>query len=1356
MKQYSFKVALALVLILFCLGESGRADSKTTASREAEWKAYKYPAGEFARFLDSTGKLIFRVPVEWQPSGNFQFKGPDSVELSVSVQEIPDGAPLDIQVALERRERLPVDLLMELLATEDVEIMRLASIHLGDTGSSTEIPRISDHAVKSQIRGNAMAAGDDYALGRKQAVLDLSEEMWATIKKIRLRELLEDASAESKKQIIKTALEDADIQGWVWSEYLRAESAAPALPASWNAATPPPVSKFGENIFPREVTSYLALPNPGQALNRIADALGGLRMDTARSQSDLALMLNSMRTSFAGMLDAPPGGALLDYTGINMSEPIVSASWRAEGSPNNAANAERKAVIARVSDRDRFERLLALYQRSIGGFREFPEYASLGARLLGLVPAVLPMIATNSLRLAPTSGLGPQFRFYLVGRDDVLGLPVKVFERHNITGGRAARDQICLAYVNDTAVMAPDRESLADALERLARNTAGLSENDDFKRAIAEGGDAIYMSRMDKLFGSAAGKGGIIETGALSISNRAWESSFKLTPVSGSLPPIFRSFKPRDLTSPRELLPRSTYAYILASVNAEAAWREWASSLLGQERVKQIGQSLTVDFEKEVLAEAGAEAGAALLAAPVHDRNGLQIHWAVFIKLRSEKLARMADEGKLFKELPAQTAPSVAMAIKNGYFIIAGNKATLARFDDKEKLASSRDFIKGLESAPVDALAFGGYSLEAAMAEIKRPAGDWINSRLVEGISSIARAFHGQSFYAAATPSGATARLSVSLGREGRYSVEDVRRIAKDDRPTNFVIEPRGLPVADQRRLEYLKLRVRAKAPGVADSIKADLALEGQTADKISDNELIVTVRPRRFEEATRAQLPITGDEYKPFLEPTREMRSDDQSIVSQARQIAGEDRDSWSVARKLADWTFNNLKWKSVAYATASQTLATREADCLEFSELYVAMARSLGLPARIVSGIAYSDGSFGGHAWVEVYVGRWVELDPTWGTDFADATHIRDSSGEMLNYGALDVLTLEVLEAPRAIPDYQRDAHKLVLKLAEEMSEGKESAAVAALDLAMLVDERLGAGAWNGLTDAEREQVYSAYERILGEITGGFRKGVIAEGVRVLGVTPSGESVEALALNDLRYEEGLVRIKLARRAGLWLLTDIVLDDSGARIISDYLDPAVELIRERRSGKSVPTRRDSAFTRALGLVDSDDAVAIEIIDEALKADPRNARLRYLKAVALDNSGKEEEARALWAELGGEQPAFAPAVWMLAESYMYSEADEEKKGAEQFEIYAKLVPGDPRPYSTLAEFYEEAGDRARAESMHRAAIERDPAGAERRTGLVAFLALGGRAKDAWAAVDEGARHGLAGEDLALRVLTSVL
>ena len=192
---------------------------------------------------------------------------------------------------------------------------------------------------------------------------------------------------------------------------------------------------------------------------------------------------------------------------------------------------------------------------------------------------------------------------------------------------------------------------------------------------------------------------------------------------------------------------------------------------------------------------------------------------------------------------------------------------------------------------------------------------------------------------------------------------------------------------------------------------------------------------PRKAATAQKVQLPVSDPALASFLKPTREIRSDDQTVIAQAREIAGEDRDAWSVTRKLSDWTYKNLKWKHVDAADAAETLATREADCVEFSQLFVAMARSLGLPARIVSGLAYDGSSFGGHAWVEVYAGQWIELDPTWGTDFVDATHLKSESDELLSYAALNAIEIEVLEATRGVADFQRDATALAKKLCEEL---------------------------------------------------------------------------------------------------------------------------------------------------------------------------------------------------------------------------------------------------------------------------------------------------------------------------------
>jgi transglutaminase/protease-like cytokinesis protein 3 len=83
------------------------------------------------------------------------------------------------------------------------------------------------------------------------------------------------------------------------------------------------------------------------------------------------------------------------------------------------------------------------------------------------------------------------------------------------------------------------------------------------------------------------------------------------------------------------------------------------------------------------------------------------------------------------------------------------------------------------------------------------------------------------------------------------------------------------------------------------------------------------------------------------------------------------------------------------------------------EFADLFTTLARSLGIPARTVFGLAYDDGNepaFAFHAWNEVSVdGVWQSVDPTWNQLRVDATHIplpsNQSAALQLITGSVDL---------------------------------------------------------------------------------------------------------------------------------------------------------------------------------------------------------------------------------------------------------------------------------------------------------------------------------------------------------------
>jgi transglutaminase-like putative cysteine protease len=110
---------------------------------------------------------------------------------------------------------------------------------------------------------------------------------------------------------------------------------------------------------------------------------------------------------------------------------------------------------------------------------------------------------------------------------------------------------------------------------------------------------------------------------------------------------------------------------------------------------------------------------------------------------------------------------------------------------------------------------------------------------------------------------------------------------------------------------------------------------------------------------------------------------------------------------------------------------LRTKVGDCNEHTALFVAMARSIGIPSRIAVGLAFVRGAFYYHAWPEVYIdegggrGLWLPVDPTFNQFPADATHLRLARGGLDRQasivpliGRLKIAILDVTLAPGSTP--------------------------------------------------------------------------------------------------------------------------------------------------------------------------------------------------------------------------------------------------------------------------------------------------------------------------------------------------
>jgi len=99
-----------------------------------------------------------------------------------------------------------------------------------------------------------------------------------------------------------------------------------------------------------------------------------------------------------------------------------------------------------------------------------------------------------------------------------------------------------------------------------------------------------------------------------------------------------------------------------------------------------------------------------------------------------------------------------------------------------------------------------------------------------------------------------------------------------------------------------------------------------------------------------------------------------------------------------LTEWVFKNLEKRPVlGIPDALTTLSTKMGDCNEHAALFAALARSIGIPTRVVAGVTFSEEAFYYHAWNEVCLdGDWYSVDTTTNQFPADLSHIKFVEGE------------------------------------------------------------------------------------------------------------------------------------------------------------------------------------------------------------------------------------------------------------------------------------------------------------------------------------------------------------------------
>ena len=141
------------------------------------------------------------------------------------------------------------------------------------------------------------------------------------------------------------------------------------------------------------------------------------------------------------------------------------------------------------------------------------------------------------------------------------------------------------------------------------------------------------------------------------------------------------------------------------------------------------------------------------------------------------------------------------------------------------------------------------------------------------------------------------------------------------------------------------------------------------------------------------------SEELAPFLVADAMIQSVDPVMVAVADSLTAGATDAWDAVTRISRFVDRGVEnVPTVSLPSAVDVLDNMRGDCNEHTILTVALCRAVGIPAVTCAGIVYVDnGIFGYHAWPAVWVGEWVAIDPTFGQQIADCTHIVLAQGSL-----------------------------------------------------------------------------------------------------------------------------------------------------------------------------------------------------------------------------------------------------------------------------------------------------------------------------------------------------------------------
>jgi len=221
--------------------------------------------------------------------------------------------------------------------------------------------------------------------------------------------------------------------------------------------------------------------------------------------------------------------------------------------------------------------------------------------------------------------------------------------------------------------------------------------------------------------------------------------------------------------------------------------------------------------------------------------------------------------------------------------------------------------------------------------------------------------------------------------------VKEEREVAKDlSRASTLSFPSLSVP---QRGKSCSPFAERVKLAITGDLGGFDLESSNQKLLSQKPNVWIVEVKRDKMDGLKSFSVPLgEPKEFWPYLEDEVFIEVSDPAVESVAKEIIGEETDALTCVSKTLDWVHKNIeKHRALSLPSAKNVLKIKRGDCNEHTNLFVALLRSMGIPAKVVVGLLQTERGYFYHAWASVYLGRWVDIDPVRGEFPASTQHLK-----------------------------------------------------------------------------------------------------------------------------------------------------------------------------------------------------------------------------------------------------------------------------------------------------------------------------------------------------------------------------